>query len=127
MDTNKDGKISKEEALGGLKDNFDRIDTNKDGFLDKNELRRAAAQFLANRRNAPNPGARPPQPLGPDFDSLDLNADGRLTRDELKGTPFFDKFDQIDTNKDGKIDRKEWEAYLRKEAEKKRQQENKKP
>src|SRR5207244_10752536 len=30
MDTNKDGKISKEEARGPLADNFERLDTNKD-------------------------------------------------------------------------------------------------
>src|SRR5436305_1094404 len=51
----------------------------------------------------------------------DKDADGRLTRDELKGTPWADRFDDIDANKDGKIDRKEFEAYL------KRQEERKKP
>ena len=117
MDTNKDGKISRQEAKGPLARNFDQYDTNKDGFLDKEELRRVARQFLTNQQR--NPGGRPPgtTPAAnePDFDALDRNADGRLTRDELKGTPFYDHFDEIDTNKDGKIDRKEFEAYLRKQ------------
>src|SRR5262249_47191562 len=112
---------SKEEAQGPLAKNFERLDTNKDGYLDKEELRRAAARLLAARPG--NAEIRTPAAAqarsAPDFDALDLNADGRLTRDELKGPPFASQFDQIDTNKDGKIDRKEFEFYLRKQAEKK--------
>jgi Ca2+-binding EF-hand superfamily protein len=121
MDTNKDGKISKQEARGRLAENFDQLDTNKDGFLDKQELRPVAVRMLANqgggpgRGNQPTPATEKPRP---DFDALDRDADGRLTRDELRGTVWADLFDQIDTNKDGKIDRKEFEAYLKKEAEK---------
>ena len=40
MDTNKDGKISKSEVKGKLKDNFDRRDTNKDGYITEDELER---------------------------------------------------------------------------------------
>jgi Ca2+-binding EF-hand superfamily protein len=119
MDTNKDGKISKEEAKNVILQNFDRIDTNKDGFIDKDELRK----FVARNMAAGGPGGFGRggfgAPAGPDFDALDKNADGRLTREELKGTPYADKFDEIDTNKDGKIDKKEFAAYLKKQAEKK--------
>ena len=38
MDRNKDGKISKAEARGPLKENFDRIDADDDGFISKAEL-----------------------------------------------------------------------------------------
>jgi Ca2+-binding EF-hand superfamily protein len=117
FDTNKDGKISRAEAKGPLADNFDLFDTNKDGFLDKDELRRVAARRLAMRADGPA-GPRTGN-QGPDFDDLDRNADGRLSRDELKGTPFADHFDEIDTNKDGKIDKNEFQAYLKKQAEKK--------
>jgi len=121
MDTNKDGKISKEEAQGPLAANFDQLDLNKDGFLDKDELRKAAAQFIAKRPPMPNNRAPQPAPtiVIPDFDALDFNADGRLTREELKGTKYADLFDKINTSKDGKITRKEWEAYFKKEADKK--------
>ncbi len=44
LDTNKDGKISKEEARGLIKEHFDRIDTNKDGFITFDELLEAAQQ-----------------------------------------------------------------------------------
>jgi Ca2+-binding EF-hand superfamily protein len=123
LDTNKDGKISRDEAKGPLAKNFDQLDTNKDGYLDKEELRRAVEKFgLANQageKGKETPPAANARPNRPDFDALDRNADGRLTRDELKGTPFAEVFDQIDTNKDGKIDRKEFEAYLKKQALKK--------
>lgn len=41
LDTNKDGKISREEAAQHphLAQNFDQLDTNKDGALSKDELR----------------------------------------------------------------------------------------
>jgi Ca2+-binding EF-hand superfamily protein len=114
MDTNKDGKISKEEAKNVIAQNFDRIDANKDGFIDKGELRRFVARNMAAGGGPGRGGSG-----GPDFDAMDRNADGRLTREELKGTQFADRFDEIDTNKDGKIDKKEFAAYLKKQAEKK--------
>jgi Ca2+-binding EF-hand superfamily protein len=44
LDTDKDGKISKEEAKGLIKEHFDKIDTNKDGFIDFDELLKAAKE-----------------------------------------------------------------------------------
>ena len=41
LDANKDGKISKAEAKGPLKNEFDKVDTNKDGYLSKAELKKA--------------------------------------------------------------------------------------
>src|SRR5262245_19744863 len=38
MDTNKDGKISKDEAKDRIAENFAAIDTNKDVYLDRAEL-----------------------------------------------------------------------------------------
>jgi Ca2+-binding EF-hand superfamily protein len=114
MDKNKDGKISRDEVQGRIKDNFDRIDTNKDGFLDRDELLRMARAILANpagQPKGPGPGGFGPPSPRDEFDALDKNADGRLTREELKGTRYYDLFDQIDKNKDGKIDPKEWEEF----------------
>ncbi|GAA3626211.1 Lcl domain-containing protein [Flavivirga jejuensis] len=38
MDVNNDGKISKSEAKGKLKENFERRDVNKDGYITDNEM-----------------------------------------------------------------------------------------
>lgn len=40
MDANNDGKISKSEARGKLKENFDKRDKNKDGYITEEELTR---------------------------------------------------------------------------------------
>jgi Ca2+-binding EF-hand superfamily protein len=50
LDTNKDGKISKEEARGLIKEHFDRIDTNKDGSIDFDELLKAAKERRESKR-----------------------------------------------------------------------------
>ena len=41
MDTNKDGKLSKDEVRGPLQDMFDKLDTDSDGFLSPAELAKA--------------------------------------------------------------------------------------
>ncbi len=41
FDTDGDGKISRSEARGRLKERFDSIDTNGDAYLDRDELRKA--------------------------------------------------------------------------------------
>jgi Ca2+-binding EF-hand superfamily protein len=57
LDTDGDGKISREEARGQLRADFDRIDRNHDGFIDRDELMRAAEQ---RPPQPPRPGAAPP-------------------------------------------------------------------
>jgi Ca2+-binding EF-hand superfamily protein len=44
LDADKDGKISKAEARGALRRNFDKLDLNKDGFIDRAELLKAARE-----------------------------------------------------------------------------------
>ena len=38
MDTDKDGKLSKTETKGPLKEDFSKVDKNNDGFITKDEL-----------------------------------------------------------------------------------------
>jgi len=56
MDTNSDGKISKDEAQGRLKEGFDRIDANSDGVLDEAEIR-----ALFQRGDGRRPEGRRPE------------------------------------------------------------------
>jgi Ca2+-binding EF-hand superfamily protein len=60
LDTNKDGKISKDEARGLIKEHFGRIDTNKDGFIEYNELLQAAKERREHKAaNAPATDTKP--------------------------------------------------------------------
>lgn len=52
MDTNRDGKLSKNEVKGPLANDFSKVDTNSDGFISKDELIKAPK---------PKQGQRPPR------------------------------------------------------------------
>jgi len=115
FDKNMDGFLQKDELPPFLAKTFERFDKNSDGKLNREEvdqMLKATRQFLLAAQQA---GGNPP-----DFDALDKNADGRLTKEELKGTPWLARFAEIDANGDGQIDRREWEAFFRRSAEKKK-------
>lgn len=54
QDRDGDGKIARDESSGLMQRFFSRNDTNQDGFLDRQELRRLAAQLARNRRGNRN-------------------------------------------------------------------------
>ncbi|WP_396603343.1 EF-hand domain-containing protein [Algibacter sp. R77976] len=41
MDANEDGKLSKEEIKGPLKNDFDKVDADEDGFITEEEFKKA--------------------------------------------------------------------------------------
>lgn len=51
MDKNEDGKLSKKEVKGPLKDHFSKIDTNEDGYLSREELESAPKPRRRQNRN----------------------------------------------------------------------------
>jgi Ca2+-binding EF-hand superfamily protein len=123
FDTDKDGKISRNEAKGFILNVFDQFDANQDGFLDRKELRALAERIEANQKKFPQPKDAPAPAY--DFDALDKNADGRLTKEELKGTPLYARFAEIDTDGNGMIDRREFEAFLERENAKRKKDQKK--
>jgi Ca2+-binding EF-hand superfamily protein len=53
LDANRDGKISKDEAKGLIKQHFDRIDGNRDGVITYEELLQAAQEKNAAKDSRP--------------------------------------------------------------------------
>lgn len=51
MDTNEDGKLSKKEIKGPLKENFDEVDTDEDGFITEEEFKKAPKPKRRARKN----------------------------------------------------------------------------
>jgi Ca2+-binding EF-hand superfamily protein len=57
FDTNGDGKVSRNEAPGRLRKNFDQVDANGDGYLDPDELRKALRELKPEKKQADPPQA----------------------------------------------------------------------
>lgn len=52
LDTDKDGKLSKAEVKGPLKEDFDKVDANEDGYLSKEEIEKAPKPKRKNQRKS---------------------------------------------------------------------------
>jgi Ca2+-binding EF-hand superfamily protein len=149
-DRNNDGFLQRDEVPGYLRDHFDQLDTNKDGKLSREELENGVAYLQPRRRPSDflfiliessdcdddcsgeiqriydvlrqldknKDGRIDPEELKAArqvmleervdniIKELDTNNDGRISRDEARG-PLKRNFDKLDTNKDGVIDRAE--------------------
>ena len=112
VDSNGDGKISREEAelkAPGIANNFDQLDANHDGGLTKEEIKDAVAAVAKKRREF--------------YQSLkiaDKDKNGMLSRKEAKTVPYHNEkfdlgahFDEIDSNHDGQLVSKEITEYIR--------------
>ncbi|TAN83611.1 MAG: hypothetical protein EPN14_03185 [Gallionella sp.] len=103
VDTDKDGKISKEEAAQKaptLAASFEGIDTGQDGYLSKNEI--IAAQQKVR------------EGFSRRLQDADRNKDGKLSREEAQAIPNVSaRFDDIDANRDGQLVLQEINGFLR--------------
>jgi len=92
-DSNKDGILTREELIAGLKAEFATHDTRHNGCLDADQ----AAQINQDRVDADQSTATP---------VMDWNQDGCIDYTEFSAAPYS-LFDQLDANHDGKLDAKE--------------------
>jgi Ca2+-binding EF-hand superfamily protein len=109
VDTDEDGKISKEEAAlkaPGMAENFDAIDTDHDGQLSKTEIKAFTASIEKKRFE-----------FAKQLETADKDKSGKLSREEAKSLPgLAAHFDEIDSNHDGQLVIKEIADYVRSRA-----------
>ena len=97
FDTNKDGKVSKEELLA-KQPGFDRLDTNHDGFVTEAEY-----DALPASKNYPNVKSW--------MAKLDTNGDDKVSLEEWN-TARVKAFEMADKNHDGFIEQSEFTPEL---------------
>lgn len=65
LDADKDGRISRQEARGMIRQNFAEIDKNRDGFIEREELKQAILEKPVLDTPAPGAAPRTPPPARP--------------------------------------------------------------
>ena len=94
LDTNKDGKISKEEFEANRPARIQLADTNKDGKVSKKEYEKFVVKRAKERADRM-------------FARLDRNNDGKIDSDDTKMLADA-RFDRVDANHDGVITKDEF-------------------
>jgi Ca2+-binding EF-hand superfamily protein len=132
-DKNHNGYLELDEVPGYLKEHFDQIDTNKDGKLSREELEKGAVYLQPHRRPSDvvfvliemsdcDEGCTAElQRVYDVLRKLDKNKNGKIDPDQLKAVRrqlLEERVDhlikELDTDKDGKISRKEARGLIRK-------------
>jgi len=106
VDSNSDGKISREEAelkAPAMAENFARIDANQDAGLSKQEIKDFTAQMKKARLN-----------FNQHFAKADKDKNNMLSKTEAKAMPLLsENFDAMDANHDNQLVIKEIADFLR--------------
>jgi Ca2+-binding EF-hand superfamily protein len=130
-DKNGDGFLQRDELPPAYRAAFERLDTNKDGKISREELAQGVAHLRPRRRPSDliymlvemsdfnEEGPREVQRAYDILRKLDQNKDGKIDADELKAgrehiannrVDFL--FKQLDANKDGRISREEAKGHI---------------
>src|SRR6516162_836709 len=130
-DKNGDGFLQRDELPPAYRAAFERLDTNKDGKISREELAQGVALLRPRRRPSDliymlvemsDSDEESPREVQRAYDilrRLDRNKDGKIDGDELKAgrehiannrVDFL--FKQLDANKDGRISREEAKGHI---------------
>jgi len=107
LDTNQDGKVTREELKADITTRFSAIDTNKDGKVTQDE----ASQYFTAKRDEMK------QKFGERLKEADTNKDGKWSKEELSKMPER-RFGKLDANSDGFVTQQELEAHHAERVEK---------
>lgn len=100
LDTNQDGKVTRDELKADITTRFTAIDTNKDGKVTQDE----ASQYFASKRDEMK------QKFAERLKEADTNKDGKWSKEELSKMPER-RFAKLDANSDGFVTQQELEAH----------------
>jgi Ca2+-binding EF-hand superfamily protein len=100
LDTNADGKVTKEELSADVTSRFAAVDVNKDGKVTQDE----ATQYFTAKR------AEMKQKFAERLKEADANKDGKWSKDELTKMPEG-KFGKLDVDSDGFVTEAELTAH----------------
>lgn len=92
-DANKDGTVTRDELIAGLRAEFAAHDVKRTGCLDDDQV----AQINQDRVDSDQSTASP---------LIDWNQDGCINYTEFSAAPYS-LFDQLDRNRDGKVTQQE--------------------
>jgi len=117
IDTDNDGKISRDEYMKISEERFDRFDINDDGYLTQEEVKETAADKSEELKK------KAIQKAKIRFDSIDTDNDGKISKEEwISAHPnqpqAGEMFDQIDSDGDGYMTKAELKDIISKAKEK---------
>ncbi|WP_198552545.1 hypothetical protein [Psychromonas sp. MB-3u-54] len=110
LDANADGVLSKNEVLGRLLANFDKLDSEGNGTLSIDEFNAQVKMGKHDKRG--NRGHKGDRDNHPTFAQLDVNNDGLLAKDEVRGRLLI-HFDNLDTDASGTLSVDEFNARVK--------------